>query len=395
VKKILHGYELEFFRSSDVLPSAWDNLATGKSVFFRRDYYRAIEASKPQGFSFIYIIAYLNQNPEMIFYFQAIEMSSVKIGSVLHTEPYGKLMKLASDKIRHALSSPRSKNEKHFILVNGNMYASGAFNLIADPEKLTADLYIEILNSVEDYIKAEGDISVSIIKDFPFSNDFYNMKLAAERYIRFVMDPVMMLPIDPQWKSFDDYLSALSSKYRLRAINTLEKLKDFELKNLDADEILRNKNILNELYQSVINKSPVRIIHPEINYIYELKKKFADDFIVEAWLSEGKPFAFYTAFPDSGITYAHHIGIDYHFNRSYSVYQNILYRLIAVAINNRSQSLDYGRTAMEMKSTVGAIPVQHAAYLKMHNRILNHLIKPFMPSVPALNWTQRFPFKKE
>ena len=138
----------------------------------------------------------------------------------------------------------------------------------------------------------------------------------------------------------------------------------------------------------------MRLINPDINYIYQLKEQLGDQFKLKCWFKDGNPVAFYTTLLSHTETEAHHIGIDYHLNKHYSLYQNILYHLIGEAIINKTKRLNLGRTALEMKSNIGATPENYAAYLKLNNKILNNLVKPFLPSQPPSNWVQRDPFRK-
>jgi hypothetical protein len=103
--------------------------------------------------------------------------------------------------------------------------------------------------------------------------------------------------------------------------------------------------------------------------------------------------AFTSGFKSGPHYEAHFIGIDYHYNKSHSLYQNILYDFIREAIKNKSGQLTFGRTAMEIKSTVGAVAYPLYSYLKFSNGFLNSLIKPFIPSETNTGWIPRSPFK--
>jgi hypothetical protein len=385
------GYSLSLSKS---INDNWHN-ARDLPVFLTGAYLKAFEEAQLPGLGFIYGELLLGNNHAGFFYFQLIDLSTVKIGSVIHSEPYGKFMKLVSEKITHSLLG-RKRSVKHYLLVNGNMSVSGNYGSFIDSgyTKAFPELYIEILEAVSKYTEDDGEVSVTISKDFQFENDLLQKQLQSAGFIRFVMDPVMILNTQPSWKNFEDYLQSLSSKYRLRTITVMEKMEEYELKELTNNDIAANHDRLNELYHAVVSKSPVRIVQTDISYITHLKKELKNSFRVFAWFKDDMPVAFFTAFNYAGRTEAHHIGIDYHLNRTHSLYQNILYQLIKVTIDNRSELLDYGRTAMEMKSTVGAVPVDYAAYIKISNRVLNHLIKPFMPSSPPSNWVQRDPFRK-
>lgn len=386
------GYSL---RLSEVMGDAWKKYTPAAPVFFSPGYLYALENAQMEGFSYIYGELYKNDVHAGLVYFQLIDLAFVKIGSVIHSEPYGKFMKLVSDKITSSLLG-KKKGKKHFLLVNGNMVVSGNYGLLIadDHKKVLPDIYKNIYESVSSYVEKEGEISAYIIKDFHFSDDVLNKTLLAQGFIRFVMDPVMIFKIDASWKSFDDYLKAVSSKYRLRTLTVMEKISGYELRTLEVDDIEKHRERLEFLYQSVVSKSPVRIVQPDMKYIIELKKSMKDAFVVKAWFDGDHPAAFFTVFNCNNVSEAHHIGIDYHLNRTHSFYQNMLYAHIDMAIQNRSSYLDFGRTAMEMKSTVGAVPENYAAYIRMNSRVLNHLMKPFLPSEPPSNWVQRIPYRK-
>ena len=59
---------------------------------------------------------------------------------------------------------------------------------------------------------------------------------------------------------------------------------------------------------------------------------------------------------------AHFVGINYEYNREYAVYQRMLYDYIQIAIENRLQQINFGRTASEIKSSVGAEPQNLTIY---------------------------------
>ena len=64
-----------------------------------------------------------------------------------------------------------------------------------------------------------------------------------------------------------------------------------------------------------------------------------------------------------------------------------------MAIESGAGMLSFGRTALEMKTTVGAIPVPHNAWIKLNNGMLNSLAKYMLPEKAADDWIPRNPFK--
>jgi hypothetical protein len=89
------------------------------------------------------------------------------------------------------------------------------------------------------------------------------------------------------------------------------------------------------------------------------------------------------------------IGIDYDTNREHGVYQRILYDYVELAIRQRCNRIVYGRTAAEIKSTVGAFPVDLTCCIKHRRNISNTLLSMIINYVKPSEYPQREPFKSE
>ncbi|MEY3343230.1 MAG: hypothetical protein RL090_914, partial [Bacteroidota bacterium] len=67
--------------------------------------------------------------------------------------------------------------------------------------------------------------------------------------------------------------------------------------------------------------------------------------------------------------------------------------LIDDAILHGAQKLYLGRTAVEMKTTVGAEASRLSCYLKFSSRIINALFQAASSGLGPKEWTPRSPFK--
>ena len=92
---------------------------------------------------------------------------------------------------------------------------------------------------------------------------------------------------------------------------------------------------------------------------------------------------------------AHFVGIDYNLNREFAIYQRMLYDYIKVAIDNNLKTLNFGRTASEIKSSVGAEPQDLTIYLRHKKSITNKIIKLFLRRVEPTPFRQNLPFKNK
>ncbi len=380
---------------SDVHVKEWNHVA-GKRFFLTSSYLHGIEQCRLPGISFRYAEVFNHKKLFGIIYFQLVDLSSREMGTFLNLSEYGNLVAKAGDKIHNLLFSQRHF-DKNILLVCGSLLVSGNHG-IACENKDDFHKAISVLPGIIEQIKSslqKEKIRVigTIIKDFYEDEDALIFKMAGKHYHRMIVDPNMMVAIDPLWNSMDDYLNALSAKYRLRANNALKKFGHVNKVIFGISEIKSNAQEMEKLYLMVYKKAPVRIIRADINYFISLKENLKDHFIVHAFYFQNKMIAFGSGFSHGTIYDAHFIGIDYHFNQSHSVYLNLLYHFIGEAINSGCENLYFGRTALEIKSTVGAEPHNLTAYLKLENNLLHRLIRDFVPSQPKQGWIQRNPFK--
>ena len=91
---------------------------------------------------------------------------------------------------------------------------------------------------------------------------------------------------------------------------------------------------------------------------------------------------------------AHYIGFDYDCNREFELYQTILYSYIEQAILEKKSHVNLGRTASEIKSTVGARAHELLCYIRPQNTISKIVMKPFMQFLQPSEWIPRNPFKE-
>ncbi len=80
-------------------------------------------------------------------------------------------------------------------------------------------------------------------------------------------------------------------------------------------------------------------------------------------------------------------------NKSHAIYQRMLYDYIDIAIKQKLSTLNFGRTASEIKSSVGAIPQHLTVYIRHKKSIRNKFLKLFLLKIRPTKFNQKFPFK--
>ena len=71
----------------------------------------------------------------------------------------------------------------------------------------------------------------------------------------------------------------------------------------------------------------------------------------------------------------------------------MLYDMIQIGIDEKFTRISFGRTAMEIKTTVGAIPNPTNLYLKITNPLLNLFGGPVIRNIKQETFVPRHPFK--
>ena len=88
------------------------------------------------------------------------------------------------------------------------------------------------------------------------------------------------------------------------------------------------------------------------------------------------------------------LGYDDVIQKDKMLYLNMLYDMLLYSIRHRFKNIVFGRTALEIKSSIGAKPTEMFGLIKHHNPLINKCVaKLFKYLEPKTEWTARNPFK--
>ena len=378
-----------FNRASDVPAELWNSL-NHKNCFLDKTYLNAVEQANFEGVSFYYIFKKNKASKETTFhYFQIVDLAQRDLNSILNMEPYGQLLNVFSQVLDKFIFGIK-RNKPHYLVVSGNILLSGDYGIISD--KRDSKSLLESIELIKKELNATGKVVATIVKDLP-KEDKMVEDFPQYKFLPMVMDPIMEFDVNPKWLKFEDYLQSLSSKYRVRANNVMNKMEGVEIRDFNADDFKKHKTTLYELYKGVQQKSPVRLLSCKIDYLFNLLNLSNDRIIFRTFWKDNSMIAFLTVIMNGNELEAHHIGFDYSLNKYLAIYQNLLYHYIEIAIQHKMQRISFGRTALEIKSTVGAFPVEYKAFMRFENKIVNSLISHVLPEKSGADWIQRNPFK--
>jgi hypothetical protein len=375
----------------------WNSVVPSGSEFLKLSYLNVWEKAHAENMRFHYTIIYDSGKPVAIAYFQVIDFNGDNFDNLLELENNEDMCRIIAYLQKH-LNKHLKRNADKInmrLLICGNSFISGehGFTYIRGVNKTELiDALADVIYSISKTEKLRGKIAAVLVKDFYLSSNHATDELEEFKYHDFLAEPNMILKI--QWETFSEYLNAMSKKYRNRAKGIIKKGEEVERREFSVEDIKINEKRIHLLYKNVHLKAKFRLATLPANYFTKMKEEMKDDFIFTAYYFENRLIGFRSSFILKKEIEAHFIGIDYGVNKQFELYQNMLYDYVKEAVSARTTQLLLGRTASEIKSTIGAEPVELKCYIRHHNPLSNRIIKPFVDYLKPAEWTPRNPFKE-
>ncbi|HMZ67670.1 MAG TPA: hypothetical protein PLF66_26525, partial [Leptospiraceae bacterium] len=192
----------------------------------------------------------------------------------------------------------------------------------------------------------------------------------------------------------NDYMDAMVTKFRTKARTAIRKSEELTIRNLTLSEIDSLKNKIESLYLQVQEKSSFWFGALNANSFLYLKQNLGEDFILKGYFLGNELIGFSSSFLFDSILDANYVGINYELNRDFAIYQRMLYDYIDLAIERGCKELRFGRTAEEIKSSVGAVPVPMKLFIRHKNPIANRILKAIVATIHPSSYELRKPFKQ-
>ena len=389
------------------LPSS-QKIISEHNIFLSPDFQRVLKQTPPFGFQFCYLTFH---KKEQFVGFVACQIKNFDASESLNFDGQQNYILLA---VRKWLA-----RRVHFqTLIVGNLLLTGENSYWFDNQLVTDEDKNNFLSNGIQFVKKALSEENIFIKSV-FIKDFFEPQksLITEGYNEFQVEPNFIMPIHAVWHSFEHYLEALSSKYRVRAKRAFKKLQGIEKKEFNEERIIANKLKINALYRNIADKSSFNLVDLNEDYFVEMKRQLGDKFrffgyytnaknesvtASGAWQEGGdnnnsspELVGFFTTIQNGEVLEAHFLGYDESLNHSHQIYLNFLFDIIKNGIDNQSKSIVFARTAHEIKSSVGAQAHDMYLYMRHENPIINRLLPYFLKILsPREDWQPRQPFKE-
>lgn len=370
--------------------SAWQSLVEGGSAFLQLPYLMALENGCQDHMEFVYAIFHQHNKVCGVAVFQLAKFDAANVST-----------NVAADKpivswLTRSLTPSLNENS---ILICGNAFATGEHGFVFSPgtnEMQAMDALCYCLTEVLSQKKAQGKKIVGVlIKDFYKRNFSKAGALESCGFKAFNVDHNMLMPLDQSWTCFQDYLDAMVTKFRTKANAALARSEMLVVKSMNAQDICSHEERIDELYQNVHNKADFKIGALTAKSMAELNKGLADKFRFYGYFLNEQLVGFRTTIVGNKCIDAHVVGLDYSLSKDIALYSRMLYDYIDEAIQLRASHIVFGRTAGEIKSTVGALPVDLQCCIRHPGKISNFVLSCIFSYVQPSEFPVRKPYKKE
>jgi hypothetical protein len=393
-------FSFSLYEKAGTLPvQDWEAITGGTTIFLEKPYLEIAERGEYTRLGCRYVIVYHKQKagyePCGIIYFQVADFKAGILSDLLAQAEAG------SSRRMNLFEKYIDSNKEEVLLrlfTCGNNLVSGEYGYRFDKkigEKTAHQLLLKITDLISKEEKLRGTISAILIKDFYHALQPESL-FREEKYSPFFVEPNLVVELPAGLDSLAEYTALFSKKYRNRAKSVLKNLGAVQANYLDLAGIKAHEKTLYALYTEVFEKAKFKLIQLPQDYFSSVKAAFSDRFLVKGYFLDGRMIAFSSSFlmPDGSLE-AHYIGLDYALNSTYNLYQNLLYAFIEEAILNQCRCMNLGRTAAEIKTTVGAKAKELMCYIRPQNTISKIIQKPFISLLQPAEWTPRNPFKEE
>lgn len=368
------------------LPSDWDLLAKS-NIFLSMAYLQVLETSAPKNMRCYFIGLFEQGKLAGIALSQFLDLSEV--------ESFGDRDACVKTKIRQLVF----KNFSSSVLFVGNNMLTGQNAFVFSDLVSIRDGLETLLQAVEKIKKNLRDqglrIHLTVWKDFSESLIPEFKTNAFADYYQFSTQPNMIFDIRKDWFSFDNYIDSLLKKYRDQYKRARKKADGLTKRKLALDEIIEHNQTIYKLYRTVAQNAPFNTFYLSEDHFVAFKRLLKDNFLFYGYFEDDKLVGFNTLIKNGNDIDTYFLGYDENCQREKMLYLNMLYDMTAYSVNKGFSRVVFARTALEIKSSVGAVPVPVWGFIKHSNPVANYFMsKLFKYFEPETTWQQRHPFKE-
>lgn len=373
--------------------AAWDAVTARGSQFLQRKVLRVIEAHGPDNLVPRYALIFRGQQPVAAV---AAQLVTVTNKHLLKEESGGGKNGNSLQRVLTPAAKLATSQLNEPLLVAGNLMSWGfhgiAFAAGEDPAALWPGV-AEALYRIRRAERLLGQTNLVLVKDLTTREQGLEA-LRRFSYRPMETEPNMVLALNPAWRTYDDYLAALDTKYRRNARELGKKLTAAGCVVESLPDLTPHAARVHELYLEIQRNASVRLITLAESYLPQLALALADDFRCTVIRRGEEIVGFVTTIRDGETAIAYYIGFDRTAAaEGLPIYLRLLHATIADAIAWGCKSLSLGRTALEPKAGLGAKPEPMFVWMRHRVPTMNWIMRGLLGAVSHEEAPERNPFK--
>ena len=288
--------------------------------------------------------------------------------------------------------------EKLTILICGNPFISGEYGIkikLNEDKKQAVNQLVEAISYLVESTKSlKKSVDVFLLKDFVNESLSTINTVEKYNYHPFSVEPNMVLKLHKSWQTFEDYLTAMKTKFRVKAKRALNLSEPMQIVKVTTENFTSQIKNIDQLYGKVADNSSFNLVNFNTQTYKDFITNFNENYVLQTYWLAGKMVGFISGLVKENSLDAHFVGIDYSLNKQYAIYQRMLYDYVTIGINHKLEIINFGRTASEIKSSIGAVPEELTMYVRHKKTIPNKLLKLFLQRIEPIAFKQKQPFKQ-
>lgn len=379
------GYGFALSDSINYLDAShWDALAAPASVYLSRAYLRVLEQAGPENLRQRYALVYgANARPLAAIAAQSVSLSVSRV------------QKKDDPRRTRAVAAPLRRIEER-MLVCGNLLSWGQHGVAFAPDANKSELWPAVAEALYRLRRADrlsGDTDLVMVKDIPDAEAADAAALARYSYRPLETDPDMVLELSTKWRTYEDYLASLNSKYRKTSRQIDKEIAAAGCRVESLEDVAGHAAELHALYLQVHEHARLRLVTLKPDFIPALSQTFGDDMRCTVIKRGDELLGFVTTLKDGETAVGYYIGFDRATNAEVPLYFRLLQSVVDDAIKLDCRRLSLGRTALEPKARLGARPAPLRVWIRHRIPALNVLVRGLLHAAHHDEAPERNPFK--
>jgi predicted N-acyltransferase len=375
------GFAFALADSIDYFDEAhWNKVTDRDSLFFSRRYLRVLEDAGPENLRPCYALIFREKEPVAAIAAQRVTVSLSRLSKKAPT------------------NVPLDRLEEK-MLVCGNLLSWGMHGISFAPNVDHAPIWPAVAEAIYRLRRVDklfGDTAFVMVKDITDAHASSATALSRFSYRELETEPNMVLDIPAKWKTYDDYLASLTSKYRKQA-KQIEKevtAAGCSIEEIKGDEVARNAQQLHELYLQTHRNARLRLVTLPVTFLPTLAERLGDDMRFTILKQGAALLGFVTTVKDGETAVGYYIGFDRKANAEVPIYFRLLQSVVGHAIALGCSRLSLGRTALEPKARLGARPDPMRVWIRHRIPMLNLIVRGLLHTIDDHEEApERNPFK--